>query len=62
VVVRLHRSRGSYERALDLLEKLCSAAEEAGRTGGLIEALALQALTLWDDNRKRGRSKPSPAP
>ena len=52
VVVRLHRSRGSYKRALHLLEKLCSSAEGAGRTGGLIEALALQALTLWEDNRK----------
>jgi LuxR family transcriptional regulator, maltose regulon positive regulatory protein len=51
-VIRLYRYKGHYERALYLLEKLCSAAEAAGRTGGLIEALTLQALTLWSDGKK----------
>lgn len=52
VVARLYRSQGRYARALQLLESLCAVAEGAGRTGRLIEGLALQALTFWNDNRK----------
>ena len=35
-----------------MLEELCEAAEEAGRTDDLIEILALQALALWAKNNK----------
>ena len=52
VLVRLYRHKGDYARALHLLEKQRSAAEASGRTGSLIEALILQALTFWSDNRK----------
>lgn len=52
VRARLYKAKGHYERALHLLGNLGSAAEAAGRTGGLVEALALQALTFWSDEQK----------
>jgi LuxR family transcriptional regulator, maltose regulon positive regulatory protein len=39
--------RPSLERALALLERLLQTAEAEGRTGVMIEALALQALAQW---------------
>ncbi len=49
---RLLHARGRHHGALVLLEKLREAAEEAGRTGDLIEILALRALALWARNEK----------
>jgi LuxR family maltose regulon positive regulatory protein len=49
---RLLHAQGQHGDALSLLEGLCKAAEEAGRTGELIEILALQALALWAKNEK----------
>jgi LuxR family transcriptional regulator, maltose regulon positive regulatory protein len=49
---RLSLARGRQDKALGLLEELREGAEEAGRTGDLIEILALQALALWSGNRK----------
>jgi LuxR family transcriptional regulator, maltose regulon positive regulatory protein len=49
---RLLHARGGHREALPLLEELGEAAAEAGRTGALIEILALQALTLWARNEK----------
>ena len=44
---RLLHARGRYDEALRLLDELQEAAQTAGRTGNLIEILALQALALW---------------
>ena len=44
---RLLLAQGRYHEALRLLEKPQQAAETAGRTGDLIEVLALRALALW---------------
>jgi LuxR family transcriptional regulator, maltose regulon positive regulatory protein len=49
---RLLHARGQHGDALSLLEGSREAAEEAGRTGELIEILALQALALWAKNEK----------
>jgi LuxR family maltose regulon positive regulatory protein len=49
---RLLHAQGQHGDALSLLEGLCKASEEAGRTGELIEILALQALALWAKNEK----------
>ena len=49
---RLTVARGEHEEALRLLEGLRQSAEAAGRTGKLIEILALQALALWAKGKK----------
>jgi LuxR family transcriptional regulator, maltose regulon positive regulatory protein len=49
---RLIVSRGAYDEALRLLEELRGPAEAAGRTGKLIEILTLQALALWEKNKR----------
>ncbi len=49
---RLLLAQGRPDEALGLLEEPREAAEEAGRTGDLIEILALQALALWARNNK----------
>jgi LuxR family maltose regulon positive regulatory protein len=46
-MVRLLIARGEPDKAMGLLADLREAAEEADRTGSLIEILALQALALW---------------
>lgn len=58
VVVRLCLYKGDFGRAHAILEKLCSAAEAAGRTGDLIQALILQALTFWRDDRREQAFEP----
>jgi len=50
--VRVLLAEGKPKPALRLLESLREEAEAAGRTGDLIEILALQALALWAENRK----------
>ena len=52
VLARVLLAEGKPEPALRLLERLRGEAEAAGRTGDLIEILALQALALWAGNRK----------
>ncbi len=52
VLARVLLAEGKPEQALRLLERLLAAAEAAGRTGSVIEILALQALALWAGNRK----------
>ncbi|MGH3087456.1 MAG: LuxR C-terminal-related transcriptional regulator [Rubrobacteraceae bacterium] len=49
---RLLHYEGRHDEALGLLEKLREAAEANGRTGALIEILALIALTLRATNKK----------
>jgi LuxR family transcriptional regulator, maltose regulon positive regulatory protein len=49
---RLTVARGEHDEALRLLEELRQSAEAAGRTGKLIEILTLQALALWEKNKK----------
>lgn len=49
---RLLHAQGRHREALPLLEELSDAAAEAGRTGDLIEVLALRALALWASNEK----------
>jgi LuxR family transcriptional regulator, maltose regulon positive regulatory protein len=49
---RLFLARGRQDETLGLLEEPREAAEEEGRTGNLIEILALQALALWAGSRK----------
>jgi ATP/maltotriose-dependent transcriptional regulator MalT len=49
---RLLHAQGRHRQALPLLEELGKTAEAAGRTGNLIEILALQALTLWAASKK----------
>ncbi|MGH2599637.1 MAG: LuxR C-terminal-related transcriptional regulator, partial [Dehalococcoidia bacterium] len=49
---RLLRARGRHREALRLLEEPCEEAEASGRTGDLIEVLALQALALWEGNER----------
>lgn len=44
----------SIERALALLDRLLQAAEEQGRTGVRIEAMALQALAHWRRGERTG--------
>jgi LuxR family maltose regulon positive regulatory protein len=44
---RLLHARGQHGDTLRLLEELGKAAEETGRTGLLIEILALRSLSLW---------------
>jgi LuxR family transcriptional regulator, maltose regulon positive regulatory protein len=49
---RLLHAQGRHREALPLLEELGEMAEAAGRTGDLIEILALQALALWAATKK----------
>ena len=49
---RVLHARGRRDEALGLLEELRGFAEMSGITGGLIEILALQALTLWAKNER----------
>jgi LuxR family maltose regulon positive regulatory protein len=49
---RLLHAQGRHREALPLLGELGKTAEAAGRTGNLIEILALQALALWAGSKK----------
>src|SRR5215207_1080248 len=49
---RLLHAQGRHREALALLEELGKSAEAAGRTGNLIEILALQALALRAGSKK----------
>ena len=49
---RLLHARGQHGEALRLLEEPREAAEATGRTGELIEILALQSLALWSKNER----------
>jgi LuxR family maltose regulon positive regulatory protein len=49
---RLSLARGEYDEALRLLEELRQSAEVAGRTVKLIGILTLQALALWERNKR----------
>ena len=49
---RLLYAQGQHREALPQLEELGETAEAAGRTGNLIEILALQALALWAGSKK----------
>jgi LuxR family maltose regulon positive regulatory protein len=46
VLARLLLARGRHDQALPILDELRRAAEAAGRMGGVVEVLALQALAL----------------
>jgi LuxR family maltose regulon positive regulatory protein len=52
-LVRVRLARGQPEAALDLLERLLPSAQEAGRCGPAIEALALRALGLHATGRPK---------
>ncbi|QIN83343.1 hypothetical protein GBA63_12375 [Rubrobacter tropicus] len=49
---RLFHAQGRHRDALPLLEELAETVEAAGRTGDLIEILALQGLALWAGSKK----------
>jgi LuxR family maltose regulon positive regulatory protein len=49
---RLLHARGRYDEVLRLLDEPQEAAETTGRTGDLIETLALRALALWARGEK----------
>jgi LuxR family maltose regulon positive regulatory protein len=49
---RLLLAQGRHREAMPLLEQLGETAEALGRTGGLIEILALQGLALWAKSKK----------
>src|SRR3712207_2655581 len=49
---RVLYAQGRHREAPRLLEELGETAEAAGRTGDLIEILALRALALWASNEK----------
>jgi LuxR family transcriptional regulator, maltose regulon positive regulatory protein len=52
VRARLAGARGEHDEALRLLEELRQSTEAAGRTGKLIEILTLEALALWERNKR----------
>jgi LuxR family maltose regulon positive regulatory protein len=49
---RLTLALGEHDEAVRLLEELRQSAEAAGRTGKLIEILTLQAVALWERNKR----------
>jgi LuxR family maltose regulon positive regulatory protein len=49
---RLLLAQQRHREALPLLDELGETAEASGRTGGLIEVLALQGLALWAGGKK----------
>src|SRR4028119_223538 len=49
---RLLLAQQRHREALPLLDELGETAEASGRTGGLIEILALQGLALWAGSKR----------
>jgi LuxR family maltose regulon positive regulatory protein len=59
---RLTVARDEHDESLRLLEEFRQSAEAAGRTGKLIEILTLQALALWERNKRAGPGYPNAGP